>query len=50
MEHENPTLFDYLIEKMNRRAARQRTVRRVGVLAASALIALIAYMLLRSSF
>ena len=46
MEHENPTLLDYLIEKMSRRAARQRTVRRAALLTALVLTALIAYQLL----
>lgn len=46
IEHENPTLLDYLIEKMSRRAARQRTVRRAALLTALVLTALIAYQLL----
>jgi hypothetical protein len=34
MERGNPPLFDYLIEKRNRKAARRRTVRRAGFLEA----------------
>jgi hypothetical protein len=45
MEHENPTLLDYLIERMNRKEARQRTVRWAALFTASVLTALIAYQL-----
>ena len=47
MEQENRTLFDYLIERMDRRAAKHRIVRWVGILVALLLLALIAYLLFR---
>jgi hypothetical protein len=47
MEHENPTLCDYLVEKMNQRAARQRTARWIAALAASLLTTLAVYLLFR---
>ena len=45
MEQENPALFDHLMEKMDRRAARRRTLRRVGVLIAVVLLALLVYLM-----
>jgi hypothetical protein len=47
MEHENPTLLDYLIEKLNQRAAHQRTVHWVALLTGSMSLALVAYLLFR---
>jgi hypothetical protein len=47
MEQENPQLFDYLIEKMERKAARRRISRWVGVVVIGALLVLIAYLLVR---
>ena len=47
MGQENPTLFDYLIERKDRRAARRRTVRWVDVLVHLVLLALLAYLLFR---
>ena len=45
MEQENPALLDHLMEKMDRRAARRRTVRRVGMLVAVVLLALLVYLM-----
>jgi hypothetical protein len=45
MEQEHPVLFDYLMEKKDRRAARGRTVRRVSVLVAVGLLALFVYLM-----
>ena len=44
MEQEHPALFDHLMEKMDRRAARRRAVRRIGVLVAVVLLALLVYL------
>ena len=45
MEQESPAFFDHLMEKMDRRAARRRAVRRVGIVAAVVLLALLAYLM-----
>ncbi len=45
MEQESPTFFDHLMEKMDRRAARRRTVRRVGILVTVVLLALLVYLM-----
>jgi phosphate/sulfate permease len=50
LEHENPTLLDYLIEKIDRRVARQKIIRWVALLTASVLIALIVYLLFSPFF
>ena len=47
IEREDPALFDHLIEKIERRAARRRILRWIGVLTASASLALLAYLLVR---
>ena len=47
VERENPTLFDHLMERMDRKAARLRTIRRIGVLAALVLLGLLAFLLFR---
>jgi hypothetical protein len=44
MGQENSELFDHLIERIDRKAARRRTLRRIGVLAAVVLLALIVYL------
>ena len=44
MGQENSELFDHLIDRMDRKAARRRTLRRIGVLAAVVLLALIVYL------
>lgn len=48
IEQENPALFDHLIENMDRKAARLKTIRRIGVLAALVLLGLLAFLLFRS--
>ena len=45
MEQENPALLDHLMEKMDRRAARRRTLRWVGMLVAVVLLALLVYLM-----
>jgi len=45
IEQESPTFFDHLMEKMDRRAARRRTVRRVGIVVAAVLLALLVYLI-----
>ena len=45
MAQENPPLFDHLIEKMDRRAARQRVFLWVGALVALVTMALLVYLL-----
>jgi hypothetical protein len=47
MEQENPPLLDYLIRIMDRKAARLKTIRRIGVLAALVLLGLLAFVLFR---
>jgi hypothetical protein len=50
MEHRNHTLLNYLVEKMNRRAARQKTIRWAALSIASVSIALIGYLLFSPLF
>lgn len=45
IEQENPALFDHLIEKMDRKAARSRTVRRVALAAGVVFVALLVYLI-----
>ncbi len=45
IEQEHPALFDHLMEKMDQRAARRRTVRRVGIVVAAVLLALLVYLM-----
>ena len=45
IEQENPVFFDYLMEKMERRAARRRTVRGVGIVLAVVLLGLVVYLM-----
>jgi hypothetical protein len=47
MKQENLTLFDYLIEKVERKAARRRTVRWIGVSVVLVFTALLAYLAFR---
>ncbi len=47
MEQEHPALFDHLIERMDRRAAKRRTVRRVAIVTSVLMfIALVGLLLL----
>ena len=45
IERESPALFDHLMEKMDRRTARRRIVRRFGVLVGVVLLALLVYLM-----
>jgi hypothetical protein len=45
IEQENPSLFDHLMEKKNRRAARRRAIRRAAIVVGVVFVALVVYVL-----
>ena len=45
IEQENPVLFDYLMERMDHRVARRRTLRWVALLVGVVFVALLVYLM-----